>query len=403
MGFYYSTNKGKDWFQSNKGFTAADIFDITFDKEGNVYAAGNGIYKSADYGISWEYVGLDDENIDKIIIDEKGYIFVYAEGLGGVLRSTDGGKTWDHKLYDIYGPCIVSDFFINKRGHLFAHQFRTTDNGETWTNEYKDTMSGYYSFAMNSEGHIFRGGYREIYRSTDDGDTWELIYTLPYSIDGCRQVMPMLFHTKYPVGYACNYKTTDNGRTWYEADWEREPVYYPFAIDPAGHIYSFGSSFIIPPYYKYLYRTVKDSTWERIDTGLYHSDFRTVAVSPKGYIFLSAKNGGMYRSSWPITSVENTQHPAPSTQTHNFPNPFSDETEIIYTLEKAANVRLIIYDVLGNKVLEQDLGMQSQGQKSFQFKIQKQDSYGMTKVLFYRISAGSDVMTGKMILIENKQ
>jgi photosystem II stability/assembly factor-like uncharacterized protein len=72
-------------------------------------AYGNGIYKSADAGETWQHLGLDDtRHIARILIDPRNPDIVLVAALGhsfgpnedrGVFRSTDGGKTWKKVLY----------------------------------------------------------------------------------------------------------------------------------------------------------------------------------------------------------------------------------------------------------------------------------------------------------------
>jgi photosystem II stability/assembly factor-like uncharacterized protein len=72
-------------------------------------AYGDGIYKSTDAGETWQHVGLDDSrHIARILIDPRNPEIVLVAALGhtfgpneerGVLRSTDGGKSWKKVLY----------------------------------------------------------------------------------------------------------------------------------------------------------------------------------------------------------------------------------------------------------------------------------------------------------------
>ena len=75
---------------------------------GRHIAFGDGIYKSDDGGETWENMGLKrSEHISKIIVhpDNPDIVWVAAQGPlwspggeRGVLKSTDGGKTWANTL-----------------------------------------------------------------------------------------------------------------------------------------------------------------------------------------------------------------------------------------------------------------------------------------------------------------
>src|SRR5207247_1091838 len=72
-------------------------------------SVGDGIYKSTDAGATWTHLGLrDGQQIAQLAIDPHDPNRVFAAVLGhpygpnaerGILRSTDGGATWDKVLF----------------------------------------------------------------------------------------------------------------------------------------------------------------------------------------------------------------------------------------------------------------------------------------------------------------
>jgi len=70
---------------------------------------GNGMYKSEDGGRTWQHIGLaDTRQIGRILINPRNPDIVLVAALGhaygpnserGVMRSADGGKTWQKVLY----------------------------------------------------------------------------------------------------------------------------------------------------------------------------------------------------------------------------------------------------------------------------------------------------------------
>jgi hypothetical protein len=86
----------------------------------------------------------------------------------------------------------------------------------------------------------------------------------------------------------------------------------------------------------------------------------------------------------------------------NYPNPFNPSTTIRYDLPVKSNVRLTVYNILGQEVISLVDGIQEAGFKSVQW-----DGISASSgVYFYRISVnGIDdarqfVGTGKMILVK---
>lgn len=80
----------------------------------------------------------------------------------------------------------------------------------------------------------------------------------------------------------------------------------------------------------------------------------------------------------------------------NYPNPFNPSTIISFAVPKTSNVRLTIYDVLGNEIsvlVDEEL---SPGRYSAKF-----DAVNISSgVYFYRIEAGLFVVTKKMLMIK---
>lgn len=80
----------------------------------------------------------------------------------------------------------------------------------------------------------------------------------------------------------------------------------------------------------------------------------------------------------------------------NFPNPFNNQTLIWYQLPAAGQVTFRIYNIRGQKVAEEDLGVQPQGRNAFHFRAENLAS----GIYFYQIQASDFVEARKMILVQ---
>lgn len=85
----------------------------------------------------------------------------------------------------------------------------------------------------------------------------------------------------------------------------------------------------------------------------------------------------------------------------NYPNPFNLSTQIRYSLPQDAQVRLVIYNILGQKIKEFDLGNQTAGYKSITWDGKNEKGDDVPSGLYlYRIKAGSFIQANKMTLLK---
>jgi photosystem II stability/assembly factor-like uncharacterized protein len=336
FGFFISQDSGKTWRRSVKGFSAANIIEIAEDTKGNIYATSNqsGLYKSTDDGLTWPLIGLGNHKLENIAIDrsDRIYVNVYYGDTAVIFRSIDEGLTWENKSNGISWPSgikvLVSDIFILRDGRIllgseFGNYWESSDYGENWSKVKTD--GGAYAFAYNSEGHLFKcGNFGSICRSTDEGYTWEEMPIIKPNPIGPQDLFQIVFSPYSQIGYIsntsptmshvnwadCN-KTTDNGRTWNY-------------IDEIGH-FAIDS---LKQFWRSIYTSYDNGVnWLLMNDGLNLSGLNDIFVSSKGYIYLAAHNGGLYRSRQAFVSAPDTP-PAEHSGITISPNPASDYIDI---------------------------------------------------------------------------
>jgi photosystem II stability/assembly factor-like uncharacterized protein len=185
---YVGTASGGVWKTENEGTTWEPIFDQAPSTaigdialapsnqqiiwvgtgEANIFRSsqsGIGLYKSADGGKTWQYMGLSGTyTIPRIIIHPTNPDIVYVAASGhewtdnperGVFKTTDGGKTWEKVLYinektgavDLVMDPSNSDILYaaawqrmrkkwndprNDATYTGSGIYKTTDGGKTW-------------------------------------------------------------------------------------------------------------------------------------------------------------------------------------------------------------------------------------------------------------------------------
>jgi hypothetical protein len=93
---------------------------------------------------------------------------------------------------------------------------------------------------------------------------------------------------------------------------------------------------------------------------------------------------------------ENSRLPGKFELTQNYPNPFNASTTIEYGLPEAAHVRIQIYDLLGRKIET----LVEEHKRAGQHQVGWDASGRSSGVYFYRIEAGDNIETKKMILLK---
>jgi photosystem II stability/assembly factor-like uncharacterized protein len=276
--YYIAVASGNIWKTTNNGTTFDPVFEnygayslacIVIDPnnpfvvwagtgENNHQRAlgyGDGVYKSVDGGKSWKNMGLkDSRQIGGIVIDPRNsnIIFVAAEGSvwgpggdRGLYKSTDGGKTWKKSLeisentgvnniiYDPRNPDVMYATSEQRRRHVFTKigggpetsVYKSTDEGETWDkiiNGLPKVDMGGIGIAISPvnpdilylvlEAAENKGGF---FRSSNRGAIWEKMndYTAQGQYFNELYCDPKNVDKVYNVDVLTKV-TLDGGKTW---------------------------------------------------------------------------------------------------------------------------------------------------------------------------------------------
>jgi len=163
-------------------FNAPPVTGIPLYASGHPSTGGNtGLIKSSDGGVTWEHVSnVIEPPVDfhamAISKQNPGTIIGFDSGARGLFKTIDGGKNWDALEY----PQYISSLAISPDDSevIFAGTgngiFKSDDGGKTWTHldAYQDL--DVYALAIDDEGRLFASVKTfGIVQSGNLGKSWE--------------------------------------------------------------------------------------------------------------------------------------------------------------------------------------------------------------------------------------
>jgi photosystem II stability/assembly factor-like uncharacterized protein len=220
-GIFRSADSGESWtFIGPTPFpTALDLQDMAMNANGWICAPVfyEGIYVSTDGGETWRLTtnGLEDLFVGGIAVDDENRILA-GSFFGTVYESTNAGLFWN-RINPEYRFSSVEALLIDGSG-LYAGSwiggvFWTADGRATWQQMNEGiAAASIYKLATNSNGTVFARGRANMWRSPDHGVTW-IPTTFGDDSEGPLAVTPadILFAG---ISWSGGARSTDDGDTW---------------------------------------------------------------------------------------------------------------------------------------------------------------------------------------------
>ena len=226
-GVWKTTDAGNNWKNISDGFFGGTIGAIAItptnesilyvgegenSMRGNVSEGLGGMWKSTDDGKTWKNIGLKEaRHIVRIIVHPKNPDIIWVAAMGhlfgpnetrGVFKSTDGGQNWKKVLY-VNQQTGASDLVIDPSNPEILY-------AGTW-----QLIRTPYSLESGGEGS-------GLYKSTDGGDTWTSIKTnkgFPKGVWGITAIAVAKSNTDKLYALIENkdgglYMSENAGKTW---------------------------------------------------------------------------------------------------------------------------------------------------------------------------------------------
>jgi photosystem II stability/assembly factor-like uncharacterized protein len=247
---WQSTDGGSSWTEVSTPDYGISAVDFDRNNPGTIYVGGISwnsqslyVYKSINYGASWDSIGLYGIRKELIHVDPSNSNVIYIAGEDGLFRTINGGNEWEElsvgEPYDVGFVRTIAINPTNNNNYLLGGTFydgqilsggvmRTTDYGDHFSLEISGITSHTIMdlvFDPKNENTIYVGTIYGIHKSVDGGLNWRPINSgLPIGASTWDDtIISQIVIDPYDsnVLYAAIsgdgfFKTTDAGDSWTE-------------------------------------------------------------------------------------------------------------------------------------------------------------------------------------------
>ncbi|HLP15415.1 MAG TPA: T9SS type A sorting domain-containing protein [Bacteroidota bacterium] len=393
-------------------FPAGITVSVLLSADSVVFAGtnGRGIFVTRDHGEHWTPVneGLESTFIHAICCNGST---VFAGTEAGVSMSTNNGASWTSQNAGLNGKGVWSIAARNNSADdsvIYAGTWNglyiSSNHGRTWdtTRLSATTMPVCSIVAYKNYLYVatFAGG---TYVSLTNGTTWKEIGVIEPEQKGNNGIVATYSLARVDTLVVAG---TADGNLFYTS--YRDPRFMRRdggAQSITGHILlclasRTGELFAGDWIGRVYVLRWNGSRWLS-DVLQMGTDAVTAVAVDTAYVY-AAVGSSLVRFHYPQSSAHQNQNEAKSelptacVLDQNFPNPFNPSTTIRFTLPNAQQVRVSVYDILGNEVAELVNGVTDAGTHAVRF-----DPHGIPSGLYVcRLRAGTYSEIRKMLYVK---
>jgi hypothetical protein len=309
-------------------------------------------------------------------------------------------------------PVICGETFAGGFGKLYKRNF----NANLWEKVFDIGMGQLNVVKANQQtGEIWIGGETAIFapyisRTKDKGKTWSTTYPDLNGDNACNSILLDLLDTNtvYAGMEGAVIKTTDKGETWKLTGLNNTPYYFNTLAKEYSKNKLFAGGATNTNVMGLYESTDEGETWQKILPLLItpvelKGISSMLVVGNNGCcginLYIGTLGDGIYtyHIGLPDDVKEEKQIDRQFYLYQNYPNPFNSNTVISYQLSVNSNVKLKIFDILGEEIATLVNERQNQGFHSPFFTLNSSLSSG---IYIYQLQTDTYVQRKKMVVLK---
>lgn len=398
-GVFKTTDGGSSFSSLNADFVTTQFYSGAVHPSSDFYLGGtqdNGVLRSTGT-VAWtQVIGGDggpvhiNPNTPTVMYGSYIYSMIY--------RSTNSGNAWSRIMNGI--PTSAEGWAADRCNFIAPYVmdpsnpsillagtyriFRTSDGGSSWSAVSQD-LTGDGAGSVGSEGSVISAiavapsNSNIVFVGTSGSGTASP--QIRYSTSGAQNIngswfqatrtnLPQRYITSLAIdpandqrvfvtysGYERSasppyrhvYVTVNRGVAWVDVSGNLPDVpVNTVVIDPAN-----SNHIVVGTDVGIFESTVGGTTWTRSNTGMANVSVTDLDIRVTDNVLVAATHGrGMFKSTGPLSVLDDSEQPTRFKLMQNFPNPFNPSTEIRFVVKTGGRVRLTVYDIAGREVAE---------------------------------------------------
>jgi len=338
------------WGQETIGFTGGS--NVTYNGKGK-------ILKTEDGGETWDVIWESEVNgtgVTSIYFETE--LIGFAGTMGGdVMKTIDGGINWAVSDIDAgqdQGEITDLEFYDSDNGALISQWegiYTTTDGGDSWTQASTNYLGGQDLAYADATTLFAVGGEQKIYKSTDGGDTWTFSYSGPNSNMQWFNLGVYFFDVDNGI------VTSEEGQTFITTDggdsWTLSTIAGQYGLMNGAWMLDVNTIYVCATPGEVFVTNNGGDTWTSDNPQDFDPSYYKVKFTSNGTGFVcgsGATGGTILRKLPTVISVNEI----PVSNLNIYPNPANDQITLSFDQKVSGNYTLNIISSIGKRVYSEE-------------------------------------------------